>query len=1076
MQPICRSQFASLRSGVGANASRSDPDGDVPVCIADWTHTKEQLLIAAALWLFLLVISATWTFLSRRQRRRLRPDELGFSLRYRKWAGTSRTAAVLNRPVQLLTSLAIFGFMLNRCSSYQVSRVSYYCMTALYLVAIADDVVRFLAARYKVLYCFHPLTLLEILMVASHFQVGFGSTQLLNGVPTRAWLDLSIMRPIFILRSYLEMERHVPRASRGWMMLRLAIKVLLLIVFGASAMFFLETLGEMPFFTNNGFAHLYSCDNGLVTRDPTECESETWSVMFSFYFTVVTLGTVGYGDNAPKTVLSRLLAIMFIVMGVILFSMEIENLISLYRSRQIGNPPYHPRIDHRHVIIMGNPSFAQLSSIIRELLHDDHIAKDDKSRLHVVVLGDRSSKFTKGLVTKLGADPIFAAQVTYVAGNPTRVEDLERAKACDAEAVFVFPDKLSDEPAHEDAVNIMRVLATRRYCGPNVRCLAMVLRAESARHMRAAGLSYNDIICENKIKMGTFAQSATTKGFSTMLANLAASLSVDTSDSKPEEPEVQQSNRLLHAPGLLESVRQALKTRETMDHADVRLNSSSWENNNWLKDYYRGMQCYVIADDLEHVGGISDEEVTAETIRRPDATPTILRTAQAETFVDANIGVGEEEEARAEYELMSPHDHKSSLNGGFAAAVDSLTTFVPLVEPKAAASQDARDSFPAQLRRSNGARVPENVIVDRSLRSLAFNFNQPPNPMQDLDPEAYYMRGSPLVYADLQRAGAKAAAAVIVLGKHAKTGLLQSTGAAIDIDIESSIVDAEAIFTTMLIELKMDFTKIFTITELTDESNSKYLGTTFQLTQFFPQRVHGAVMGCNAILDDSDVNDDDNHESSSDSALQWWEYLLLHDAPQHKSGKAIFGMPLYMSGRVLHPELCENMLVQTFYNPSIHKILRQLVGGPSCTGVIRSFRVPKNLRVIHAGNSVQLPIVLTTPRPSMDVYDDDEFFVLIGVHTLARAAIMLQRFYRKRSKLSQSRDNHAESPQLRSEQSFSPSLPPLPTKSSFMDPRARIAKYLAPKQHALETMAASNAARRSLIAQESSCSFRSFYV
>ncbi|GLE05252.1 hypothetical protein PINS_up014252 [Pythium insidiosum] len=287
MQPICRSQFASLRAGLEANASRFDPDGDVPVCIADWTHTKEQLLIAAALWLLLLLVSATWTYLSRRQRRHLRPDELGFSLRYRKWAGTSRSAAVLNRPVQLLTSLAIFGFMLDRCSSYQVSRVSYYCMTALYLVAIADDVVRFLAARYKVLYCFHPLTLLEILMVASHFQVGFGSTQLLNGVPTRAWLDLSIMRPIFILRSYLEMERHVPRASRGWMMLRLAIKVLLLIVFGASAMFFLETLGEMPFFTNNGFAHLYSCDNGLVTRDASECDTETWSVMFSFYFTVV---------------------------------------------------------------------------------------------------------------------------------------------------------------------------------------------------------------------------------------------------------------------------------------------------------------------------------------------------------------------------------------------------------------------------------------------------------------------------------------------------------------------------------------------------------------------------------------------------------------------------------------------------------------------------------------------------------------------------------------------------------------------------------------------------------------------
>ena len=87
------------------------------------------------------------------------------------------------------------------------------------------------------------------------------------------------------------MEKHVPRSTKGWMMVRLGIKMMLMIMVGASVMFFLETLGELPFFTDNGFAHLYSCSDGSVTRhESAECSETSWSVMFAFYFTVVVRG------------------------------------------------------------------------------------------------------------------------------------------------------------------------------------------------------------------------------------------------------------------------------------------------------------------------------------------------------------------------------------------------------------------------------------------------------------------------------------------------------------------------------------------------------------------------------------------------------------------------------------------------------------------------------------------------------------------------------------------------------------------------------------------------------------------
>lgn len=46
---------------------------------------------------------------------------------------------------------------------------------------------------------------------------------------------------------------------------------------------------------------------------------EGWGILDSFYFTVVTLATVGYGDFAPTTPESKLFTVVYIFLGVSLF-------------------------------------------------------------------------------------------------------------------------------------------------------------------------------------------------------------------------------------------------------------------------------------------------------------------------------------------------------------------------------------------------------------------------------------------------------------------------------------------------------------------------------------------------------------------------------------------------------------------------------------------------------------------------------------------------------------------------------------------------------------------------------------
>lgn len=43
---------------------------------------------------------------------------------------------------------------------------------------------------------------------------------------------------------------------------------------------------------------------------------EKWSILDSFYFSVVTLATIGYGDFVPNTDIGKMFTIIYIFIGV----------------------------------------------------------------------------------------------------------------------------------------------------------------------------------------------------------------------------------------------------------------------------------------------------------------------------------------------------------------------------------------------------------------------------------------------------------------------------------------------------------------------------------------------------------------------------------------------------------------------------------------------------------------------------------------------------------------------------------------------------------------------------------------
>lgn len=184
-------------------------------------------------------------------------------------------------------------------------------------------------------------------------------------------------------------------------------------------------------------------------------ENQPW--ITSFYWTFVTIGTVGYGDYSPETYLGMLFTISLIVFGIGTFALAIEALVDLLLKRQQMKILGLIKVEKSlHVVICGWTE--STAECIKEIGKENEIFvldEDDNVRKNAL---------------KNGAN--------FVHGDPTRVKDLEKANVKGAKAVIVDLDS--------DSRTIHCILSIRKI-DKNVRVIAEVQRYENIEQIQLAG-------------------------------------------------------------------------------------------------------------------------------------------------------------------------------------------------------------------------------------------------------------------------------------------------------------------------------------------------------------------------------------------------------------------------------------------------------------------------------------------------------------------------------------------------------------------------------------------------------------
>ena len=262
-------------------------------------------------------------------------------------------------------------------------------------------------------------------------------------------------------------------------------------------------------------------------EEPSNVKCDLRSFFVCFYYIIVTIATVGYGDYSPTHDYSRAVTIIFIVASMILIPLQINQLNELLAMKSAFREPYVPTTDSSHIIICGYVNNRiKLERFAKEFFHPDRTISQD---VRAVIL---STSEPREDVKNMLLSPVFDSKLFFIIGSPLNATDLVRARADIAIAIFFLCNSEITENNVEidDASIILSTLSVNNF-NPSLECFVQILKPGSRDVLKDSKLEV--MVCLDELKTILQARNSICHGLSTLIELLFMSFGTVQDKSDP---------------------------------------------------------------------------------------------------------------------------------------------------------------------------------------------------------------------------------------------------------------------------------------------------------------------------------------------------------------------------------------------------------------------------------------------------------------------------------------------------------------------------------------------------------------
>ena len=203
----------------------------------------------------------------------------------------------------------------------------------------------------------------------------------------------------------------------------------------------------------------------------------------AFWWTIVTITTVGYGDYAPETFYGRVLAIFLMLAGIGLVSTVTGSISSIFTTRKIMQGRGLDMVESsNHIVVCGwNENIEHLLSCMGQIVDDN---KDD-----IVLINDLTEDQLNSVKARFAN-----LDLSFVRGDHSNESTLKLANLKDASSLIV----ISDDSIPEDDDKTILTTLTVKNLYPNLKVIAYVTERKKIPYLKRANA--DEVITDENFK------------------------------------------------------------------------------------------------------------------------------------------------------------------------------------------------------------------------------------------------------------------------------------------------------------------------------------------------------------------------------------------------------------------------------------------------------------------------------------------------------------------------------------------------------------------------------------------------